>query len=856
MISDNTTASLLKHYDPSGFVYDEMMDMDEKIRPHWQEFLQQLQILGVEELQNRKVELDRFLRENGVTYNIYGSTESITHQWKLDPIPFIISPGMWQVLEKGLKQRALVLDLMLKDLYSERKIIQEGIIPWELVYRDRNFLRPCDQLINDGQQHLLMYAADISRSPDGRLWIVKDYTQAPSGWGYTIENRLAMARILPELFHNSHVNKISDFFAKVRNALFQFAPQSDTEPKIVLLTPGPMNETYFEHAYLASLQGINLVQGQDLMVKDDYVWLKTLGGLERVDIIIRRVDDSYCDPLSLRPDSQLGVSGLLEVARQGNVCLANPLGSGILENPGLMAFQAAICKYYTGEELLIPNIATWWCGQKKELTYVLENLDKLVIKHIDERGKVQSVLGWELSQNELYELKRKIRSHPHLYIANEQAIFSTSPSFSRQALVPRNTVLRSFLMANDGQYDVLPGGLTRSAPEEGNNHVSNQAGGFGKDTWIMTSDPGKNHTNIYKNTIDPSVINRLDNLPSRTAESLFWVGRYSNRILFYTRFLRTLLDIQADIENYDDENDKEVFKTLLVALTHLTMTYPGFVGDEGAENLEQPEKELYEVILDPSKNGGLAFTIRMWKNAANAIRGHWSADTWRLFDQLEDTWNRFYGHTQKINNRRIRSGFDHLINEIMALMGMIQDSMSTPEGRSLFNIGLHLERSILISSLLRATTVFYLNDSITNELLEAILKNNENLNTYRYRYRSNYKLSYVLDMVLLDPSTPQSLISILELLKKELHSLPAVSWNMRLRDDEKKILKALSALQVCDLNNLIKLETDSYIRERLDIFLAEIRENLTECANMIINNYFSHIDNDQQHPLFLFDTDL
>ncbi len=855
MTSENLTESLLSQYDQSSFVYDEMIDTEGKVRSHWEELLHQLNFLGVNELQNRKVELERFLRESGVTYNIYGDTESITHQWKVDPIPYIISPGMWQILEKGLKQRALVLDLMLKDIYGERKIIKEGIIPWELVYRDRNFLRPCDKIAHIQKHQLLMYAADISRSPDGRLWIVKDYTQAPSGWGYTIENRLAMARVLPELFQNSQVHKISDFYAKIRNALFQFSPLQDTEPRIVLLSPGPMNETYFEHAYLASLQGINLVQGQDLMVKDDFVWLKTMGGLEKIDIIVRRVDDGYCDPLSLRPDSQLGVSGLLDVARMGNVCVANPLGSGILENPGFMAFQAAICKYFTGEDLLIPNIATWWCGQEKELTYVLENLDKLVIKHIDDRGKLKTALGWNLSKENLDHLKKRIKTNPNVYIANEQAIFSTSPSFSKNSLVPRNTVLRSFLMANNGHYDVLPGGLTRSAPTAGDNHVSNQAGGIGKDTWIITSEHTSSSTPIFKNIIDISIMDGLDNLPSRTAESLFWVGRYSNRILFHARFLRSLFDIQADIDNYNDDNDREVFKTLLVALTHLTMTYPGFVGDKGLKNLQDPEKELYEVILDPLKVGGLAYSINMWKNAANAIRGHWSADTWRLFDQLEETWKSSQVEA-RVNNRVLRSSFDRLINEIMALMGFIEDSMSIQEGRPLYKIGSYLERGILITALIRATAVFYHNESITNELLEVILKNNESLNTYRYRYRNNLELTHVLDMVLLDSNTPQSLVFVLELLKKELRYLPEFSATRRIRDEEKKVIKTLSSLQTCDLKDLIVVETDSFLREGLDIFLASGRENLTSCANIIINNYFSHIDNEQQHPLFLFDIDL
>ena len=326
LVDENTTTTT-PWYQPTPDAYDEMWSTENRPHPHWQYFIESLQSLGLDEMEWRRGEAQRILRENGVSYNVYGDPSGQNRPWELDPIPFLISSEEWASIEQGLVQRAELMNLLLTDIYGKRQLIKKGLLPLELIYSHSGFLRPCDQMMLPGNHQLIVYAADMARGPDNRMWIVGDRSQAPSGAGYALENRMAMTRILPSLFRDCNVHRLAMFFQSLRSTLAAIAPQQRDDLNIVVLTPGPRNETYFEHAYLAAYLGYTLVQGDDLSVRDGKVWLKSLGGLVPVDVILRRVDADFCDPLELRPDSVLGVPGLLEVARRGNVAIANPLGT-------------------------------------------------------------------------------------------------------------------------------------------------------------------------------------------------------------------------------------------------------------------------------------------------------------------------------------------------------------------------------------------------------------------------------------------------------------------------------------------------------------------------------------------------
>ncbi|MGZ8558164.1 MAG: circularly permuted type 2 ATP-grasp protein [Chitinophagaceae bacterium] len=333
--------------------------------------------LGYTELQNRNIDILRLLKENGVAYNIYKDPSGQTRPWELDPIPQLITAHEWETINAGLIQRAELFDLLLKDIYGPETLIRNGVIPRELIYRHPGVIRCCVNIKLPGTQHLILYAADMARGNDGRLWIISDRTQAPSGSGYALENRFAMSSVLPELFSDLQVKRLSPYFDSLQQALTGIAPHNTDNPRVVILTPGPDNETYFEHSYLTAYFGLTLVQGNDPMVKDNYVWLKTIDNLEKVDLILRRLDDIYCDPLELKSDSFLGIPGLVQSGKKRKCSYCQPTWQQRSGECGPCSFLPAVAKHFFGTELIMPTIATWWCGQPKEMNYVIANLKTL-----------------------------------------------------------------------------------------------------------------------------------------------------------------------------------------------------------------------------------------------------------------------------------------------------------------------------------------------------------------------------------------------------------------------------------------------------------------------------------------------
>mgnify|MGYP003663163889 FL=1 len=366
---------------------DEMYSLNSGMKPYWNKLLTEFDTLGITGLTARQKDIDWLLSENGVTYNVYNDPKGMHRPWNLNVVPFMLHQDEWTKVEAGLKQRAELLNLVLKDVYGERKLIKNGIVPYEVIYGHRGFLRQCSGMELKLERYLSIYAADLCRGTDGRLWVVNDRTEAPSGMGYALENRSTTSRILSDMYAEMKVKRLSGFFQEFNQMLIDAAPGKKENPTIVILTPGSHNETYFEHAYMASFLGYPLVQGNDLVVRDGFLWMKSLQGLKQIDVVLRRVDDAFTDPLELREDSHLGVAGLLDVVRRKNVAVINPIGSGVIENPGLIPFMPAIAKYFLDEELKLPQIASWWCGQEKERNYVLEHISELVIKRIDRTNR-------------------------------------------------------------------------------------------------------------------------------------------------------------------------------------------------------------------------------------------------------------------------------------------------------------------------------------------------------------------------------------------------------------------------------------------------------------------------------------
>ncbi len=871
---------------PYGKQIDEMLNRDRQINLHWHNFIQALDTLGLPEMESRHAEVQRLLRENGVTYVVHGEQQG-HRPWELDPVPLIISNTDWDTISAGLTQRAELLNLILTDLYGERKLIKDGLIPPEVVYAHAGFLHTCVGLTPPGFPYLLNYAADLARGSDGRIWVLADRTQAPSGAGYALENRTALARSLPNLFGEVGVHRLSFFFRALQNSVLdmQYQLESATRiarhqtdnPHVVVLTPGPLNETYFEHAYLASYLGYTLVQGDDLTVWDGRVWLKSLDGLRPVDIILRRVDDTFCDPLELRQDSRLGVAGLLEAIRQGNVIVINPPGSSVLENPGLMPFLPNISKQLIGEDLRLPSVATWWCGHPKQRDYVLANLRELVIKPIHRQLGGRPVFGTELSNAQLDTLRAQINADPHLYIGQEHVHLSTTPSLIEGKLEPRRAILRSFLFREKEGYAVMPGGLTRCAGEKGELTISIQDGGISKDTWVLAPEPEPHISLWQQRTERIQIAKASEGLSSRAAENLFWVGRYAERAEGQARLLRIMLDkakmgkmgletsrlgrvsparlfTETLGEDAREVSELTYLRSMLRSLTGLTSSHPGF-----ANKSEQSlENELLSIMLDTENSASLVSTLQALVSAAYSVRDRWSTDTWRVMNSIENLCTTLEKSVPEDQDAGVQiltdfvlqetelASLDQLMIFLAALSGLNAESMTQTIGWISLDIGRRIERALLLIVLCRSSLVAVKDDWIEDLLLESVLTASECLITYRGRYRSALHFPTVLELLLLDEGNPRSLLYQLKRLEEQIRALPRERLGYRLSEEEQLILEALTQLQLSNTIDLAESTEHTTQRRGLEKLLVRLAQILVDISDVLTQTYFSHVQRPQQ----------
>jgi uncharacterized circularly permuted ATP-grasp superfamily protein/uncharacterized alpha-E superfamily protein len=843
-----STSTASWDYAPRAGLYDEMLDPSGQARPHWSGFLKALTTLSLPELMRRWEEAKQLIHENGVTYNVYGDPRGMDRPWQLDPIPLLIPPDDGRRIENGLVQRARLLEASLSDLYGPQQLLREGLIPPELVFANPGFLRPCHGIRPVGGRFLHMYAANLVRTPDGSVFVLGDRTQSPSGAGYTLENRLVLSRMLPDVFRDCRVQRLALFFRTFRDTMRAIAPHNRDNPRIVLLTPGAFNETYFEHAYLARYLGYTLVEGADLTVRDNQVYLKVLGGLQRVDVIFRRLDDDFCDPLELRGDSFLGVPGLMQAVRAGQVAVANALGSGLAEMPALLPYLPRVCRRLFAEDLKIPSALTWWCGEPEACEHVVANLSHMVIKPALNSIRMEAVFGDRLSRDQRQALVDKIRSRPHDFIGQEQLPLSTAPVLVGDQLQPRQLVVRVYLTASGDTFSLMPGGLTRVTASPDSMVVSMQQGGGSKDTWVLSAGPVSTFS-LLRQTPGPVELSRGGgDLPSRVADNLYWLGRYAERAEGLTRLLRGILVRLTERSGLADAPELPL---LLRAAAQQGDLFPGFAGPVAEERLNTPERELRALIFDRNRTGSLAAVLDALPRVAGVVRDRISNDMWRVVSSLgrvEDTFPQWRDdhHAGPVAGVRPTAVplpdalvlLDRTVLTLAAFGGLAFESMTRGYGWRFLDMGRRLERSMQIIALLRSALVTVQ----TNEapLLEALLEIADSAMTYRRRYLSSLQTTAVLDLLLADETNPRSLAFQLVRLADDIENLPQGTNSASRSPEQRIMLAALTALRLAEVEQLA--ETDGHGRRtHLEALLARLAADLPALSDSITRNYLSHL---------------
>jgi len=840
--------SLSRTYTPVPGLFDEMKEPSGAVRPHWQMFVNLLDDLGPAALEKRWETARQLIHDNGVTYNVYGDPAGMDRPWNLDAIPFILGVSEWGEIEAGLAQRARLLDHVLEDIYGPQRLLTEGLLPAELVFGHRGFLRPMHGMNVPGNRRLHLYSVDVGRAANGRLHVLSDRTQAPSGAGYALENRLVVSRAMPDVFRDCRVQRLATFFRTLRDTLKALAPHNKENPRIVLLTPGPYNETYFEHAYLARYLGFTLVEGADLTVRDNHVYLKTLGGLQQVDVIFRRQDDDFCDPLDLRPDSTLGIPGLVQAIYAGNVAVANTLGSGILESPAFSMFLPRLAKHMLGEELKMAPAGSYWCGEDEARDYVLANLPRMVIKAAFPTGMREPIFAETLSQEKLGRLRERIQASPSDFVGEEQITLSAAPVLSGRTVQPRHVVFRAHLVATMGNggggdgYAVMPGGLTRFSASADSLSVSMQRGGGSKDTWVLAGGP-VDHFSLLAPPGQPVDISRAGgDLPSRIADNLYWLGRYVERAESLVRLARGIT-VRLTDQNFESSPE---LPALLAALHRGSA---GEINTDDRDHSLSAEQQLARILLDDRLATGLQADLGAIHRIASLVRDRISPDTWRIINSFDRDFPA--GRNGAVHLNEILPALDGLIITFAAFGGLAMESMTRGFAWRFLDMGRRIERSLATLTLLRATLVNV--PAREAPLLEAVLEVGDSVMTYRRRYMTSLQAAPVLDLLLVDESNPRSVAFQLVRISEHVEDLPRPGGvpggdltrreTAKLSSEERTLLRCLTGIRLADMVVEAQVKADAVVpnrRDHLDDLLHVLSTQLLVLSDTLSQTYLSH----------------
>jgi uncharacterized circularly permuted ATP-grasp superfamily protein/uncharacterized alpha-E superfamily protein len=825
---------LFSDYPVAAAGYDEMYSAPGILRPHWQNMARFLEGVGGVELERRYREIQRLLQADGVTYNTYDDPHGSQRHWLLDPVPLLMTGEDWNELAAGLEQRSRLLNALLADLYGPRLAIRHGWLPPELVYAHPGFLPACHQALPSNGRWLTFHGVDLARGPDGVFRAYGDRVQSPSGAGYTLENRIVLARALPMLYRDAPLRRLASFLETERATLTGLARHRSENPHVVLLTPGPSSPVYFEHAYLANYLSLSLVEGEDLVVRDGRVWLKTLGGLRPVDVILRRVLDAFCDPLELRGDSLFGVPGLLQAVRGGHVALANALGSSLVENPGLAVFLPLLCRQLLGEDLKLPSLPTWWCGDPADRSYVLANLDELVVRSMLPGSPYWE--GGQLDDEACGQLRDRIQAAPHLFVAQAPALLSTAPVLEDGRLTPRPVMLRGFVVAEDQGYRVMPGGLARVSSGLDTLQAALQKGGISKDWWVLAPTPQR-HVSLLRQAYGPIVVTRDgSDLPSRVADDLFWLGRYVERLDGTARLLREALGrlLEWEQDNTDERCLDDLFEALDIPVPP--------VAESPRARFFALRQALLNLIISAEPVGSVQTIVSGLLRTGRAVRNHLGDDSWRLLNRLQQQLQEL---PPELGARQARELLEEELMLVAAFSGLNNETMPHHQGWLFFDIGRYLERVLRTLDLFKLAFITARNPGLP--LWEVVLTITDNLTAYRRRYRSALHPTAIIDLLLFDEGNPRAVGYQLRRLHRHIGRLQSPSGSPYRSAEERLILEAITTLQLADIAALATLSHDSARSSaELTRLLDAVRTPLLGLSDALTHSHFSHAEVPQQ----------
>lgn len=828
----DTCSDFFAGYEGQSSRFDELSDSTGQRRPAWRKFCQLVGSMGTREFTRRWEQSQRLIYENGVAYSAYGDPESNARPWDLDALPLLVDDTEWQSVEQGIAQRAQVLQLALADLLGPQRLITEGVIPAALLFAHPGFRLPYHGQSPQPGSFLPFYAADLGRSPDGRWWVLADRTEAPSGMGFVLENRVVLSRMLPEIFRACNVQRLAPFFINFKSTIQTLTPRAQENPCIAVYTRGSDHENYFEDAYLARYLGYNLVEADDLAVRDNKVCLKTLDGLLPIDVLMRRPNSEACDPLEFNHEAGLGVAGLLNSARQGEVAIANPLGSGLIESPAFMAFLPRLCKFFLNQDLLLPGVATWWCGEEASRQRVLQNPDQFVwgsaYRHRGAGYENERALN-ALGPKQLEEL---VVQNPGGYVAQERMQLSTAPCWVDGKATTSHLVLRSFAVSGSDSYSVMPGGLARTSDAATPSPLAVPASQGSKDAWVLSAKPVE-HISLLPKPDERIEIRRTGaDLPSRVADNIYWLGRNIERADAAARQLRTIvLRLTSEMAT----GDNQAPTALLRALAAQGQIEPGFALDDIRQPLPQIEVALPQMVFDRSQPGSIRAVLDAMFRSASLVRDRLSTDSWRVLVRIDQSFRASQIDSPDLTD--ILSMLNGLIVSLAAIEGMCMESMTRSHVFRFLDMGRRLERALQTIELLDNCLIE--SPEPSTEVLEAVLEIADSVMTYRSRYRANIQLPAVVDLLLTDETNPRSVAYQLHTLEQQIQQLPAEEHPPGFLAHQRLILSMVHAVRMVDVLGVCESYSMGQ-QEPLADLLQTLDRDLENLSSALALRYLVH----------------